>query len=269
MNHSLAISLYVCLFSLITSHRATAQDDANSKPESPLTLRVLSYNIHHAEGVDGKLDLQRIAALIRSVDPDVVALQEVDLHVKRSADVDQAAELGKLTKLHYAFGDNIALQGGKYGNAVLAKSELAIVANHRLPNHEKGEQRGALELKIKHSGKEIRMLATHLDHRRDPQERLESIEILNQLAEDQPATPTLLIGDLNATYESDVLQRAIQVWQHTTSKSMPTIPVSHPERQIDFVLTFPRDAWIVKNSRVLDEATASDHRAIFIELSLK
>ena len=42
-----------------------------------MTLRILSYNIHHGEGMDGKLDLPRIASVITSVQPDIVALQEV------------------------------------------------------------------------------------------------------------------------------------------------------------------------------------------------
>ena len=38
----------------------------------PIHLRVLSYNIHHAEGVDRKLDVERIARVIRSTEPDDV-----------------------------------------------------------------------------------------------------------------------------------------------------------------------------------------------------
>ena len=44
----------------------------------PGTLRVLTYNIHHGEGTDGKLDLDRIARVIKAAEPDIVALQEVD-----------------------------------------------------------------------------------------------------------------------------------------------------------------------------------------------
>ncbi len=51
-------------------------------------------------------------------------------------------------------------------------------------------------------------------------------------------------------------------------ESMPTIPVTKPERQIDFVLTYPQGSWKLVDARVLDEAVASDHRAIFVELKL-
>ena len=57
-------------------------------------VRVLTYNIHHGEGVDGKIDLARIAAVIQRSSADVVALQEVDQATGRSNGIDQAAELG-------------------------------------------------------------------------------------------------------------------------------------------------------------------------------
>src|SRR5690606_78873 len=64
----------------------------------PLRLRVLSYNIHHGEGIDGKLDLERIAKVILAVKPDLVAVQEVDQNTERADKIDQPAELARLTK---------------------------------------------------------------------------------------------------------------------------------------------------------------------------
>jgi len=50
----------------------------------PSTFRAMTYNIHHGEGVDGRLDIERIAALIRDERADLVALQEVDRGVERT-----------------------------------------------------------------------------------------------------------------------------------------------------------------------------------------
>lgn len=77
-----------------------------------IPLRVLSYNIHHGEGVDGKFDLERIAKVIQSVNPDLVALQEVDRNTTRASDVDQAQELAELTGMHMAYGKALDYQGG-------------------------------------------------------------------------------------------------------------------------------------------------------------
>lgn len=57
--------------------------------DKPLQLRVLSYNIHHGRGADDKVDLQRIAGVINEARPDLVALQEVDSGVKRSASIGE------------------------------------------------------------------------------------------------------------------------------------------------------------------------------------
>ena len=85
------------------------------------TLRVLSYNIHHAEGMDGAVDLERIADLINRLEPDVVALQEVDQLVERTERVDQAMVLGELTSLTPVFGAFMDYQGGQYGMALLSR----------------------------------------------------------------------------------------------------------------------------------------------------
>src|SRR5262245_26822074 len=85
---------------------------APASAADPQTLRVLSYNIHHGEGTDGKLDLARIAGVITAAKPDLVALQEVDRRATRTKGVDQTAELAKLTGLQAEFGKAIDLQGG-------------------------------------------------------------------------------------------------------------------------------------------------------------
>src|SRR5688572_255745 len=68
---------------------------AVAAPPDGTTVRVLTYNVHHGEGTDGKVDLPRIAAVIKAADPDLVALQEVDNKCRRSGKVDQTAELAK------------------------------------------------------------------------------------------------------------------------------------------------------------------------------
>ena len=233
-------------------------------------LRVLSYNIHHGEGVDGKLDLARIASVIRSVEPDIVALQEVDQKVARTQGVDQPEELARLTKMQVVFGGNIALQGGAYGNAVLSRLPILRHANHKLPCLDNGEQRGVLELQVELPGNSqpLRVLATHLDHRRSDQERMASAKMIHELTVKQTDLPALLIGDLNDTPESNVLSEFGKLWIRANEKPLSTIPVTKPTRQIDFILFRPKDRWIVTETKVLDEAIASDHRPILAVFEL-
>ena len=53
------------------------------------TIRVLSYNIHHGAGMDGNIDLARLATIIASIAPDIVSLQEVDCTMPRTDKVEQ------------------------------------------------------------------------------------------------------------------------------------------------------------------------------------
>ena len=236
----------------------------------PIRLRVLSYNIHHAEGVDHKLDVERIARVILSVKPDLVALQEVDQNAKRTNKVDQPAELARLTKMQVVFGANIDLQGGHYGNAVLSRFPIAHHTNHLLPNVDSSEQRGVLEteITIPNSEESLRFLATHLDFRADNRERVASAKVINELIENFPEKPCLLAGDLNDTPDSKTLKQFALKWMQVNQKPLSTVPVNRPTKQIDFILHRPLSRWKVVEVIVLDEAVASDHRAIFSVLEL-
>lgn len=245
---------------------AFAGDQAET--QQPARLRVLCYNIHHGEGVDGKLDLEHIARVIRSVEPDVVALQEVDKNTQRTGKVDQPAELARLTGMQAAFGGNLAFQGGEYGNAVLSRWPITRRKNHLLPSFDRGEQRGVLEVEIAwpQAPQPLVFFATHLDHRSNDQERRESAKFINNLAAALGDRPALLAGDLNDTPDSSALKLFEQVWTRANREPLPTIPVGQPKRQIDFILFRPANRWNVVEVKVLPEATASDHRPIFAVL---
>ena len=81
---------------------------ADAPEAAPVTVRVMSYNIHHGEGTDGAFDYERIAAVVNAWKPDLVALQEVDVGTRRARGVDQAARLAVLTGLHHAYGAAMA-----------------------------------------------------------------------------------------------------------------------------------------------------------------
>ncbi len=105
-------------------------------------IRVLAYNIKHGEGMDAQVDLERAARVIRSLNPDLVTLQEIDNQTTRTEQIDQAQRLGELTGMHHAFGDFMEYRGGHYGMALLSRYPFEEIANHRLPDGE--EPRTAL-----------------------------------------------------------------------------------------------------------------------------
>lgn len=260
------VGFFVC--SVAVSQPRPGEPSPAGKRPAPLRLRVLSYNIHHGEGIDGKLDLERIARVITAVEPDLVALPEVDRKVQRTKGVDQPAELARLTGMHVVFGGNIKFEGGDYGNAVLSRTPILRHRNHPLPCFDKGEQRGVLEVELKVGGVELTFLATHLDHRAEGRERLASARAINELAERAPDRPALLAGDLNDLPGSAPLMELGKQWQRAGAKILPTVPVGNPRRQIDYILYRPEDRWRTIEAKVLEEAVASDHRAIFVVIEL-
>ncbi|MCO8121796.1 alkaline phosphatase D family protein [Stieleria sp. TO1_6] len=234
-----------------------------------LQPKVLCYNIHHAEGIDGVVSLDRIADVIRRSGADVVALQEVDRNVPRSGGVDQAQQLAQRLGMHYVFGGNLPLQGGEYGNAILSKYEILSSVNHPLPNLGGGEQRGILQARLAGPDKSFTLLATHWDHRANPEQRIASAEFVIELSKKIDANhPLLLAGDLNATSTTAEIRRLQSSWSRGDAASHPTIPVAVPERQIDYVMTSINHApVIIESTVVMDEKVASDHRPIYVTLS--
>jgi endonuclease/exonuclease/phosphatase family metal-dependent hydrolase len=234
-------------------------------------LRVLTYNIHHGEGTDGKLDLARIARVITGQKPDLVALQEVDVNTQRTGNVDQAAELGKLTGLHAVFGKSIDYRGGRYGNAVLSRSPVEKHTVHPLPGKPDAEHRTALEVVVRpwEGGPPMTFVGTHLDHTRDETDRLRQGDEINRLlAPDGRRDPLILAGDLNAVPSSETIKCFNARWTDAAGKTgaAPTIPAGNPRSRIDYVLLRPTGAWHVVETSVVPEAVASDHRPVLAVL---
>ncbi len=257
------------LFGISIAQDASSQSQAQRVPKltqnsSPQEIRVLSYNIHHGAGIDGKLDLERIAKVILSERPDLVALQEVDVNVKRSNSIDQARTLAELCEMKFAFGGNIKLQGGEYGNAVLSKFKIVKFKNTKLPNFDSGEQRGILNCTIKIAGlaHDIEFSSTHFDHRRNDEERFASSQSVNRQLENTIAPISILAGDFNDVLFGRTIIELEKSWVRSNDTMLPTIPVKKPNRQIDFIFASKTSKLTCIKTKVLSEAVASDHRAL-------
>ena len=232
----------------------------------PVEVRVLTYNIHHGEGLDGKIDLERIARIIKNSKADLVALQEVDRNTKRSGGVDQAKELGRLTDMHYVFGKAIEYQGGEYGQAILSRWPISSHKVHTLPQRPAREQRIALVSVVESPIRGLKFVSTHLDHQIEAV-RIEQAQALEANFDAARSLPSILAGDFNATPESETMKKLFQHWQDAAaSHAAPTIPSENPTRRIDYVLLRPQGSWKVLGAEVLDEPIASDHRPVLLAL---
>ncbi len=235
----------------------------------PLTLRVLTYNIHHGEGTDGRVDLSRLAGVVTSVHPDLVALQEVDARTERTSGVDELAELARLTDLHPAFGKTMDYGGGEYGVAVLSRWPLVAAHNDPLPNLPDHEPRTALtvEVAVGEGGPRIEFTSTHLDQGRDPENRLAQARYLNERLVRDDDHPTILAGDMNARPDTPVMDVLEARWANPPAADpSPIGPSGRPRLRVDYVLIRPVTRWRVVESSIVDEAVASDHRPLLVVL---
>ena len=250
----------IMTFTLALHLAAGLSCSAVTEAQAADRLVVMSYNIHIAKGLDGKLDLERIAKVINDVDPDLVSLQEVDRNVARSGTVDQAAELARLTGRELAFGRAIDLGSGQYGVAVLSNLPILESSVTPLPG---SEPRAALAVTVKPAfADQLVFVATHLDHR-DEAARRASLAKIADLFADDPAQLAVLAGDINAEPQSQVLKDLKRDWAVAGERQeLPTFRADKPTRQIDYVAQRPANAWRVLETYVVAEPLASDHRPI-------
>ena len=228
------------------------------------TLRVMSYNIHHGEGMDGNIDLERIAGVISRENPDLVALQEVDRFCTRSGNRDMAAELGELLGMEHVFGKAMDFQGGEYGLAVLSKLPIMETRVHELP--EGDEPRRALEVRVRIGSlpKQVSFISIHNSWNGEDVRVKQIEELLRSLGEfDHPA---ILAGDFNARRGNDSMMLLLRSdWEILDIKLEKGAFPSEHDSQIDFfvIRNLPQAS---VESRVIDETIASDHRPIFSEI---
>lgn len=234
-----------------------------------VTLRVMSYNIRHGEGMDGRVDLERIAEVIRSSGADIVALQEVDRGVERTEGRDLTAELAVLTGMHGVFSNNFNFEGGEYGNAVLTRFPVADSTNRHYEMIREGEQRGLLQVRLQVGTRELLLWNTHLDYRPDDVERWSSAgEILEELARSKEL-PVVLCGDLNDVPESRTLTRLkdrfMDAWESAGTGESRTHSSTIPSKRIDYILIRRGSGIRVLKAWTID-SRASDHRPVVADL---
>lgn len=237
--------------------------------EKKVILRVLTFNILHGATTNGDFNFDKIASVIQEVDPDFVALQEVDFKTKRARNFDLVTELGWRTKMTSLFGKAMNYDGGAYGEGVLTKLPLIASRNIPLPHSPGNEPRAALEVTVElESGDTICFVGTHLEHQKNNPDRIDQTRRINEVFL-QNKYPTILAGDLNDTPESEAISILKKFWTDSDFENQePTYPSDKPLKKIDYILFYPGNSWKVLETRVICDSIASDHCAFFSVLEL-
>lgn len=238
--------------------------------DSSKVLKVLSFNILHGATTKGDFDLDVIANVIIKTDPDLVALQEVDFKTNRARKYDLVTELGFRTKMVPLFGKAMDFDGGEYGEGILSKYTFLSSRNVPLPFSPGNEPRAALEVVFQlPSGDTVGFIGTHLDHLRDPTDRIAQAGKINEAFKENKY-PTLLAGDLNAVPGSEPIYILTEHWTPSDGDDhpKPTIPSNNPSRKIDYVMYHPANRWKVLETQVICDQVASDHCAYLVIIEL-
>ncbi len=265
--------LACALAAMIAAPAAHASDPADA---SEPALTVGTYNIHHAQGVDNRLDLERIASEIERTGASVIGLQEVDRHwSSRSEFVDQAQWLATRLKMDVTYGANLDLEptaasGGErrqYGTAILSRFPIRESRNTLLPRPQNGEQRGLLEAVFKVRGATVRFANTHLQHNSAVERTAQAQRIAELLADSRE--PVVLVGDLNARPDAPELTPLFEhyddAWTEGGTGDGFTYPAESPNARIDYVLVSPE---IAVSKATVFSTLASDHLPLTADVTV-
>jgi len=223
------------------------------------TLRIAAYNIRHGRGMDDRVDLTRIARVLRSLDADVIALQEVDKNTERTGSVDQVARLAELLEYRGFHGAHRPFQGGEYGNAILTRLPVLAVATHPIPEAA-GSRLAVHEVQVAGPRGPVSVVSVHLAGA--PEERHAQADSLTKVFLDSDRA-VVIAGDFNSRRGDRVMERIRRDWRILEKEGDPdTFPSDAPDREIDFVAMLGTDSFELVEHVVVDEGVASDHRPI-------
>lgn len=245
-----------------------------AKPSLPDTIRVMTYNVHHCnppgKATQGVIDIPAIVKAIRSQQPDLVALQEIDVNTTRSGkEINEAAAIAEALGMYFYFGKAIDYGGGGYGVAILSRFPLSETRTQWLSQEAdpKTERRVLATARVTlPGGKQIRFASTHLDVE-NAANRLLQMQQISQAAR-QDSIPFILGGDLNDRPGSQPLSLLATQLQLTCDPCMPTFPQDLPTEVIDFIAFSPQTSAKVISHFVVPETYASDHRPLMAVLLL-
>ncbi|MBC6981088.1 endonuclease/exonuclease/phosphatase family protein [Caulobacter sp. 17J80-11] len=210
--------------------------------------RIMTYNVHRCVGVDRKLDVERIAAVIADSEPDIVCLQELDVGRARTQGVDQAHAIAKRLEMTFHFHPAMRVEEELYGDAVLTHLPERLVHAASLPGITGvpgNEPRGALWVAVDVGGVELQVLNTHLGL--VPREqRLQAAALVGRewLGHPDCRDPVMLVGDFNATSVTRPYARVasrLRDAQKTPAvpRTVPTFPSGFPVLRIDHCFISP------------------------------
>jgi endonuclease/exonuclease/phosphatase family metal-dependent hydrolase len=222
----------------------------------------MTYNIHGGRGTDRRVDLGRVAEVIAGYEPDVVALQEVDIGRERSGRVDQATELAARLGMDQRFVGCVEQDDERYGIATLSRWPIEKTRRVMLPHTPGTEPRAALLLWLRWPGSErrVEVINTHLSTHGNDRAAQAAV-----LAKEIGDGDVVVAGDLNCSATAGPY-RSLCVNLRPATRAR-TWPARFPLLQLDHLLyrgalrLISSGVWVPRPAR-----RASDHLPVVAEL---
>ncbi|MFC0203492.1 endonuclease/exonuclease/phosphatase family protein [Novosphingobium soli] len=231
-----------------------------------MQIKFASYNIHKAVGLDRRRDPERILTVLREIDADVVALQEVDRRYGRRMAVlplDVIQSTTDYVPVPYSMKPDSL---GWHGNAILVRKGIELVEAAAVPLPVL-EPRGALRADMMVEGRRLRVIGMHLDLsglRRRHQVR----SVLSHWADCAEQVPTVMMGDLNEwAHRGGCLREFGADWRVLAPGR--SFPSRRPMALLDRIIVSPE--WEVQGTAVHHSplsAVGSDHLPVHATLAL-
>jgi endonuclease/exonuclease/phosphatase family metal-dependent hydrolase len=247
-----------------------------------MRLRVVSYNIHRAIGVDRRFRPDRVVKILKAYDADVVMLQEVDEGVPRSRELNLGRELAlALGYAHYAIGHNVTLRKGRYGNATLSRHPILRERNIDLTvglRKRRGCQHTCILVKGP-GGRERRLDVFNLHLGLSARERAQQVEILarsREIAALPPSEPCVVAGDFNdwrsllhPTLTDRLRFRSATQGDAEGARALRTFPSFFPQGALDRIYYRGRlRLQVARRCRLALSRVTSDHLPLIADFEL-
>lgn len=223
----------------------------------------MTWNIHGALGRNPRFDLDRVIALVRRHEPDIVALQEVDSRRAREAHVgDPFDVLQEALGSHGIGAKTVVTTDGEYGQALFSRWPLLNTEIHDLSYPER-EPRRAICVDVATPGGLLRVIATHLGLSLR-ERRSQAIALLAMLG--RLDRPTVALGDFNDWFWAGSVRSRL-------ARALPgfsrhrTFPSVLPLLELDRVFLFPASALLATRTD-RDARHVSDHLPVIADIAL-
>jgi endonuclease/exonuclease/phosphatase family metal-dependent hydrolase len=240
-------------------------------------FRVMTYNVHGCRGMDGRISPSRIARVIQQFQPDVVALQELDLGRVRSQHHDQPKLIASALGMHFSFCPTVVNGKEQYGHALLSHLPMHTIQTAIFAQQDRQrrhiEPRGALWAWLEIAGERTYLMNTHFGiWRRERMAQARELTGENWIGKISESEPVILCGDFNMVPGSKsyraIAQRLRDVQNRTRSfRPLNTFSTFHPFRRIDHIFTsrhFVVEKVLVPRNDLT--RVASDHLPLIVDL---